>query len=414
MKRLLLLSLLPLFSLAANAQQLDTTMRREVVEAAATRMEQSYVLAEPAQAMAKTIREKLRRGEYDNVTDAAAFAQRLAEDLRAVSRDNHLNVTWNPAGPPPVAQQEAEARAANYGFARVEVLDGNVGYIDVSRFFPPQSAARTADAAMSFVANTRALIFDLRRHVGGQPDMVAYLASYLFGPEPVLINEIYSREQQKTLQYRTHVVPGPRYSGKVYVLTSDFTFSAAEEFAYDLKNLGRAKVIGETTGGGAHPVATYRLPHGFLGIVPNRRAINPISNTNWEGVGVEPDVKVKADDALRAALAAIAAENTDAATPAVRAALDAWVKSFNEDDRAGRERFLRERSTLPAGEFAQMDVDLRAQFGKYELVRIISGSATAIEALLRHPAGGGGARVALQVDASGKISDVQLEAASPE
>ncbi|HEX8255261.1 MAG TPA: S41 family peptidase [Thermoanaerobaculia bacterium] len=414
MKRLLLLlSLLPLFSLAADAQQLDATMRRDIVDATATRIEQSYVLAEPAQAMAKAIREKLKRGEYDHVTDAAAFAQRLGDDLRAVSRDKHLNVVWSPAGPPPLAQQEEEARDANYGFARVEVLDGNIGYIDVRRFFPAEIAARTADAAMAFVANSHALVIDLRRHVGGQPEMVAYLASYFFGPEPVLLNEIQSRENQTTTQYRTHVVPGPRYSGKVYVLTSDFTFSAAEEFAYDLKNLGRAKVIGETTGGGAHPVATYRLPHGFLGIIPNRRAINPISKTNWEGVGVEPDIKVKADDALRAALTAIASESVNAATPAVRAALEAWLKSFNEDDRAGRERFLRERSTLPAGQYAQMDFDLRSQFGKYELVRILSGSATAIEALLRHPTGGG-ARVALQVDALGKITDVQLQAASPE
>jgi retinol-binding protein 3 len=411
MKRLLFLSFLLLFSIRVQAQQLDAAKRSEVVESAATRIEQSYVLAEHATAMAKAIREKLRRGAYDRITDAAALAETLANDLRAISKDKHLNVAFSPGGPPSVAQQENDARRGNFGFVTAQVLDGNIGYIDIRQFLPPELAARTADAAMAFVADTDALIFDLRHHKGGRPEMVAYLTSYLFASEPVLLNELYSREKNATVQFRTHVVPGRRYSGKVYLLTSSFTFSAAEEFAYNLKHLGRATLVGETTGGGAHPVGLYQLPHGFVGYFPNRRAVNPITKTNWEGIGVAPDVKAAADDALRVALARIA-EDRKPANPAVRAALDAWLQSFNEDDRAGRERFLAERTTLPAAEFAQMDIDIRTQYGKYELVRVTGSAENSIEALLRHTNGSGAAKVAITLDKSGKIVDVQLQPAS--
>lgn len=383
-------------------------MRREVVEAAASRLEQSYVLAEPAAAMAKAIREKLRRGDYDRIIDPTQFAEMLGNDLRAISKDKHLNVGFAPGGTPAVAQQEQEARRANFGFAKVEVLDGNTGYIDVRQFYPVDLSARTIDAAMELVANTDALIFDLRRHVGGRPETVAYLSSYLFGPEPVLLNELHWREKNSTQQYYTHTVPGRRYSGKVYVLTSGFSFSAAEEFAYNLKNLKRATLIGETTGGGAHPLGIYKLAHGFVGYFPNRRAINPVTKTNWEGTGVEPDVKAKADDALRVALDRIMEDRQHASGPA-RAALDAWLKSFNEDDRAARERFLAERSTLPAAQFAEMDVDIRTQYGRYELVRISGSTASSIEAVLRHPDRTEGARITITVDSAGKITDVQLQ-----
>jgi C-terminal processing protease CtpA/Prc len=84
-------------------------------------------------------------------------------------------------------------------------------------------------------------------------------------------------------------------------LTSKQTFSGAEEFTYNLKNLKRATIIGETTGGGAHPVSGHRIDDHFMIGVPFAKAVNPISKTNWEGTGVEPDVKVPAADALATA-----------------------------------------------------------------------------------------------------------------
>jgi C-terminal processing protease CtpA/Prc len=133
--------------------------------------------------------------------------------------------------------------------------------------------------------------------------MVAYVCSYLFDDEPVHLNDLYFRPSNETRQYWTSPsLPGKRYLNRpVYVLTSKNTFSGAEEFSYNLKNLKRATIVGETTGGGAHPGGTERLGDYFTAFIPSGRAINPITKTNWEGTGVEPDIKVAADDALKTA-----------------------------------------------------------------------------------------------------------------
>src|ERR1041385_3540561 len=155
---------------------------------------------------------------------------------------------------------------------------------------------------MGFVAHTDAIIFDLRQNGGGQPAMVTLIASYLFD-KPTHLIDIYNRKEDTTTQNWTlSYLPGPRLTKQpVFVLTSKRTFSGAEEFTYNLKNLKRATIIGETTGGGAHPVSPHRIDAHFMIGVPFARAINPISKTNWEGAGVEPDVKVDAADALQKA-----------------------------------------------------------------------------------------------------------------
>src|SRR4029079_14564144 len=175
---------------------------------------------------------------------------------------------------------------------------------DLRGFQPAQFGAETVVAAMNFVANTDALIVDLRRNGGGDPSMVSLISSYLFGSEPVHLNDLYFRPDDSTRQWWTlQYVPGKRYGDKkpVYVLTSNRTFSAAEEFTYNLKNLKRATIVGETTGGGAHPGGMRRIGEHFGMFIPTGRAINPISKTNWEGTGVKPDVDVPADQALKVA-----------------------------------------------------------------------------------------------------------------
>ncbi|HEY6414403.1 MAG TPA: S41 family peptidase [Edaphobacter sp.] len=155
---------------------------------------------------------------------------------------------------------------------------------------------------MNFLAHTDAVIFDLRENGGGDPKMVSLIATYLFD-QPEHLNDLYERKTDTTTQYWTQpFVPGTKLGDKpVYVLTSNRTFSGAEEFTYDLKNLKRATIVGETTGGGAHPVRGVRVDDHFVVGVPFARAVNPVSKTNWEGTGVEPDVSVKAADALTTA-----------------------------------------------------------------------------------------------------------------
>jgi C-terminal processing protease CtpA/Prc len=167
-----------------------------------------------------------------------------------------------------------------------------------------EAVSETVAAAMTFLANTDALVIDLRRNGGGRPQTVALLSSYLFDA-PVLLNSLYWREWDRTDDFWTSAtVKGRRY-GKdkpVFVLTSARTFSAAEEFAYNLKNLERATIVGETTGGGANPGGMRRLSEDFTMFVPMGRAINPVTKTNWEGTGVAPDVAVASENALQAAL----------------------------------------------------------------------------------------------------------------
>ncbi|HEX4461207.1 MAG TPA: S41 family peptidase, partial [Polyangia bacterium] len=169
-------------------------------------------------------------------------------------------------------------------------------------FGPPEVCGPTATSAFGFLAHVDAVIFDLRDNGGGDPSMVAFMASHLFAGRTRL-NDIYERKENKTTEQWTNpAVPGNKLVDKpVFVLTSKRTFSGAEDFSYALKNLKRATIIGETTGGGAHPTRPVRLDDHFLLGVPFARSVSTITKTDWEGTGVEPDVKVPADEALNVA-----------------------------------------------------------------------------------------------------------------
>jgi hypothetical protein len=271
--------------------------------------------------MEQAIRARQKRGEYDSIVSGRQLAQALTEHLRAVSKDKHLGVNYSPqllppepsSGPPtdqPPADEQARrerqhafAARQNFGFARLERLTGNVGYLDLRGFMPPEIAGETTTAAMTFLAGCDAVIFDMRQNGGGHPAGVAYITSYLFGPQPVHLNDFYHRPtNQTTPSWTLAYVPGKRLTNKdVYVLTSQRTFSGAEEFTYNLKHLKRATIVGETTGGGAHLVAGKRINDRFMIGVPSGRPINAVTKGNWEGTGVEPDVKVPADRALQTA-----------------------------------------------------------------------------------------------------------------
>lgn len=294
---------------AQSNSTIDVAGRQQVIEGALKALNDAYVFPETAKKMEQAIRERIERKEYDDISDGRILANRLTTHLQEVSHDKHLRVVFNDGSSPFFTQQTADAATRrrmsamrNFGFEKVERLGGNIGYLDLRGFENPAAAADTLTAAMGFLANTDALIFDLRQNGGGDPAMVQLVCSYLFSQRTHL-NDIYSRPDNRTEEFWTKTdVPGKHYGDKpIFVLTSSRTFSGAEEFSYNLKNLKRATIVGETTGGGAHPVNPRRLGKDFLITVPFARAINPITKTNWEGTGVKPDVDVPAAQALKAA-----------------------------------------------------------------------------------------------------------------
>ena len=292
--------------------RIDGAERTRAVLGAISNLNEYYVFPDVATKMGDTVQSRLKRGEYDAITNGLAFASRLTEDFQSVSHDKHLRVNFSagripdgPRAPTPdmLAQQRRQMERINCGFVKVEQLPGNIGYLKFNMFASPDMCGATASAAMNFLANTDALIVDMRDNGGGDPSMVRYVSSYLFSTRTHL-NDLWNRKSGETQEFWTlDTIPGKRFGGEkpVYVLTSSHTFSGAEEFSYNLKMLKRATIIGETTGGGAHPVSGRRIDDHFMIGVPGARAINPISKTNWEGVGVEPDVKVAAADALTTA-----------------------------------------------------------------------------------------------------------------
>ena len=299
---------------------IDAKVSRNVIEGLLKELKAAYVFPETAAKLETDLGKRLDKNEYEEIKSAKKLAEVLTEQLQAVSKDKHLRVfySYEPLpdmpkgnGPKPPPEKEAEmrermrahGRSINFGFEKVERLEGNVGYLDLRMFMPAEIGGETAAAAMNLLANTDALIIDVRQNGGGSPTMVALLCSYLFGPEPVHLNDLYFRPDDSTHQWWTlSHVPGQRFEGKpVYVLTSKRTFSAAEEFTYNLKSLKRATIVGETTGGGAHPGGPRKVHEHFAVFVPSGRAINPITKTNWEGTGVTPDVPVPAERALATA-----------------------------------------------------------------------------------------------------------------
>ncbi len=292
---------------------IDAETRDKVIDGVISKLKQFYVFVDTADEMAKALVERKDNGEYNSINDGTVFANLITQHLRAVSNDLHLGLRFNPAKAPNMMSQapdpedlkrfQTQMKANNCAFEKVEHLAGNIGYLKFNGFMDDQVCGPTASAAMGFLKNVDALIIDLRQNGGGAPKMVAYISSYLFSGRTHL-NDLYTRFTDKTEEYWTlDDIPGERLADiPVYLLTSKRTFSGAEEFTYNLKNLKRATIVGEVTGGGAHPTRGEPIDDRFVISVPFARAINPVSKTNWEGTGVEPDVKVSADEALETAL----------------------------------------------------------------------------------------------------------------
>ena len=290
----------------APTQPLSGDWQKTTLEGIAKKLEANYVFPEVGSKMAAMLREKAAVESYKTIGSASEFASRVTDDLRAVCHDKHLTVrpgaipSAHGGGPMRQPGGPDDARRDNYGFRQVELLAGNIGYMRFDEFNPSEEAKKVAAGAMAFLSGCDALIFDLRQNGGGSPEMIRFLSNYLFD-KPTHLNSFYDRSSNKTEEFWTEEsVVGKRLEQglPVYVLTSHYTFSGAEEFAYNLLNLKRATIVGETTGGGAHPVQPFAINEQFSIMVPFARAVNPITKTNWEGVGVKPQVEVEASAAL--------------------------------------------------------------------------------------------------------------------
>jgi hypothetical protein len=293
-------------------KQLTPAERDAVIDGAVEKIVANYVFPDVGKKMAEAVQKRRANKEYDAITGGKELADTLTKHLREVCKDKHLGVRYSAEalptsvgrGPSPEEEKKVIAGAAlrNFGFKKVERISTGVGLLELEGFMPAEWIGDTAAAAMTFLSNSDAVIVDLRKNGGGDPATVILLCSYFFD-EPTHLNDIYTRTTDTTRQYWSHpVVPGKKLAGKdVYVLTAGYTFSAAEEFTYNMQSRKRATIVGETTGGGAHPTRGFRLSDHFGVRVPFARSINPVTKTNWEGTGVKPDVAVPADKALHTA-----------------------------------------------------------------------------------------------------------------
>jgi hypothetical protein len=289
-----------------------------VVDALARQLDARYVFPEIARDVAARLQAKAAAGGYARAHTPPAFADALTRDLQQLARDGHFKVDYEPQFRPPldtrqqapseeqVAMARRHAGRMGFGLGRIERLGGNVAYLEVRGFGPPELVGDEITAAMKLVAGSDALILDLRRNGGGEPATVAHLMSHFFARgDQRHLNDLYYRSENRTQQYWTNPAIESRYDAPVYVLTSKQTFSGGEECAYDFQTQKRGTLVGEATGGGSNPGDVFALAQGFVAFIPTGKAINPVTGTNWEHVGVKPDLAVPAADALGVAHAAI-------------------------------------------------------------------------------------------------------------
>ena len=307
--------------------------RAETVRRLAAAVAREYQDPALGQRISALLLQKLGSGGYVSAHDGIEFASLLSEDMRSIANDKHLAVIYGvDMGAADPSTDASFVRAQNFGLQSVRRLPGNIGLIELNLFpdisFGAALFGRYA-AAMTIVAETHALVVDMRKHIGGDPATVAYFVSYFFERPPFLVNEIRYRHKPAK-RYLTGTPQGQRYGEHrpLLVVTSADTFSGGEEFAYDLQVLKRARIVGESTGGGANPNEPFDVGGGFVAMIPNGRAVNPVTNTNWEGVGVKPDTPVPAARALDAAHrlaleAALGQAQTQTDRDAIRRTLDA-------------------------------------------------------------------------------------------
>jgi len=304
-----------------NINLLDNNGIEEIIKELSKKIENYYVFPETAKKISKFLLDKLEKGLYYGITDPVHFERVLSNDMVEISNDKHFYLEYDPSMAQSQLKKMKKAdndfeddfiefksnlyyeQYRNYHIIKAERLPGNIGYIKLNDFPPAEFAGEVIIGAFKLLTNSNAFIFDIRNNGGGYPSLVALIISHLIEPSSKLLTSIYERKSNRHFQnWTAPYIPGKRFPNiPVYVLTSRRTASAAEEFTYVLKMMGRATIVGENTRGAANPVDIFPILDKFVIWLPIGTPTNPISKDNWEGKGVSPDYEIPQEKALEKA-----------------------------------------------------------------------------------------------------------------
>jgi len=262
-----------------------------------------YVFPEKAKEIELVILDRMHKGTYDHIKTNSEFQGYISEELKEVSTDGHLGILLvkdEETEPTHVLVETEDKYKYNYAFQKLEVLSGNIGYLKFNKFYQDEEALETVDYALGFLKDTDAMIIDLRDNIGGSPELVRYILSHFFDEE-TLLWRIHERGDKDIYELNSIVEIGnPKFKGNypLFVLVGPDTASAAEIFSYTLKHYNRATIVGQKTRGVAHAVGAVKINKYFIGRFSMSTIINPITHTNFEVVGVQPDIKSSLDKSL--------------------------------------------------------------------------------------------------------------------
>ena len=305
------LAIITVINVTSQNKEITKKEKKVVLKLVSEKLMESYINLDLAKKMSSEINSNSKK--YKSITNPKEFSKVLTKDLQKISKDLHLKVNFEPKRiaqnkrvmPKKVKLKREQMMAMkmaeiNYGFTETKVLNGNIGYINLRMFADTKYAKETATAAMNFLSNTNAIIIDLRTNGGGVPNMMQLLSSYFTDKKPVLLSNFYERKtKNKTQLFTLENINGKRRTNTpLYILTSKRTFSAAEAFTYTLKHLDKAIVVGEKTRGGANRTKRVNINDNFTISIPYIEATHPVTKTNWEGIGVQPDISTSKNDAF--------------------------------------------------------------------------------------------------------------------
>ena len=303
------LTFLQLSSLSAQDVPLTKEYKKGVVDKLSQLMNDFYIYPEVAKKTEAHLKAQFEAGYFDEFDNDQTFAEALTEEVQSINKDKHMRVRARPPYEAPINSIEHKTaermdqinrwRKTNFGFSELKILDGNVAYLDLRGFAGMERGKELADGYMKLMSLADAVIIDLSNNGGGSPSMVQYLCSY-FIDEVVHLNSLHYREGDRVEEYWTLEEVGGKKMGDIplFVITGERTFSGAEEFSYNMQTQNRATLIGQTTGGGANPGGGRGINDQLSVFIPTGRAVNPITQTSWEGTGVIPEVKTDVGDAF--------------------------------------------------------------------------------------------------------------------